>query len=81
MTFNNFGSHHTATIRQRNMAAHVADCSLGGRKVLKSAWKVEAVPPGVADHNTLGIPQYATGWWLRTWWIILPGRAKFLKAT
>ena len=25
------------------------------RKVLKSAWEVEAVSPGVADHITLGI--------------------------
>ena len=35
------------------MAAHVADCSPGVRKVLKSLWEVEAVPPGVADHITL----------------------------
>ena len=37
------------------VAAHVAVCSPGVRKVLKSAWEVEAVPPGVADHITLGI--------------------------
>ena len=34
---------------------HVADGSLRVRKVLKSGWEVEAVPPGVADHITLGI--------------------------
>ena len=37
------------------MPAHVADCSPGVRKVLKSLWEVEAVSPGVADHMTLGI--------------------------
>ena len=37
------------------VAAHVADCSPGLRKVLKSTWDVEAVSPGVADHTTLGI--------------------------
>ncbi len=37
------------------MAAHVADCSRGGRKALKSGWEVEAISPGVADHITLGI--------------------------
>ena len=37
------------------MAAHVADCSPGVRKVLKSLWEVEAMSPGVADHITLGI--------------------------
>jgi hypothetical protein len=40
-----------------------AGCARGGsfsrvRKVLKSDWEVGAVSPGVADHNTLGIPQY-----------------------
>ena len=33
------------------MPAHVADCSPGVRKVLKSLWEVEAMPPGVADHT------------------------------
>ena len=37
------------------VAAHVAGCSLGVHKVLKSEWEVEAVSPGVADHITLGI--------------------------
>ena len=37
------------------MAAHVADCSPGVRKVLKSLWEVEAMSPGVADHISLGI--------------------------
>ena len=37
------------------MPAHVADCSPGVRKILKSLWEVEAVSPGVADHMTLGI--------------------------
>ena len=37
------------------VAAHVADCSPGVRKVLKSAWEVEAMSPGVADHITPGI--------------------------
>ena len=35
--------------------AHVADCSPGVRKVLKSGWEVERMSPGVADHITLGI--------------------------
>ena len=39
----------------RLVAAHVADCSPGVRKVLKSEWEVEAVSPGVADHIALGI--------------------------
>ena len=43
--------------------APAAGCARGGsfsrvRKVLKSDWEVGAVSPGVADHNTLGIPQY-----------------------
>ena len=42
------------------MAAHVADCSRGVRKVLKSLWEVEAMPPGVADHITLGIAARAS---------------------
>ncbi len=33
----------------------MADCSPGVRKVLKSAWEVEAMSPGVADHITPGI--------------------------
>ena len=33
--------------------------------------------PGVADHITLGIPQYARGWWLRTWRAVPPGCVKF----
>ena len=33
----------------------MTDCSPGVREVLKSEWEVEAVPPGVADHITLGI--------------------------
>ena len=37
------------------VTVHVADGSLRVRKVLKSGWEVEAVPPGVADHITLGI--------------------------
>ena len=37
------------------MPAHVADCSPGVRKVLKSLWEVEAVSLGVADGITLGI--------------------------
>ncbi len=67
-------------IRQRLVVAHVADCSPGVRKVLESEWEIEAMSPGVADHNTLGIPQHASGWWQRTWRIVLPGCAKFLKA-
>ena len=56
ITFNS-GSHHTGNtpIRQRPLAAHVADCPPGVCKVLKSEWKVEAVAPGVADHITLGV--------------------------
>ena len=49
------------------------------RKVLKSVRKVEAVPPGVADHITLGIPQYASGMWQRTSRIVPPGCAKFWR--
>ena len=37
------------------MAAHVADCSPGMCKVLKSEWVVGAMSPGVADNITLGI--------------------------
>ena len=37
------------------MAAHVADCSPGMRKVLKSEWEVGGMSSGVADHITLGI--------------------------
>ena len=37
------------------VGAHVADCSPGVRKVLKSEWEVEGMSPGVADHITLGI--------------------------
>ena len=37
------------------VAAHVADCSPGVRKVLKSEWEVGAMSPGVADHITLGM--------------------------
>ena len=33
----------------------MADCSPRVRKVLKSAWEVEAMSPGVADHITPGI--------------------------
>ena len=33
----------------------------GALTILKSTWKVEAVPPGVADHIVLGIPEYASG--------------------
>ena len=46
------GSHRTGDppIRQRLVAAHVVDCSSRVRKVLKMEWKVEAVPPEVADH-------------------------------
>ena len=70
-----------------HICATFSHCSKGRQNpggaitIPKSDWKVEAMSPGVADHSTLGIPQYATGWWLRTWWIILPERAKFLKAT
>jgi len=42
------------------VAAHVADCSPGVRKVLKSLWEVEAMSPGVADHITLGIAARAS---------------------
>ena len=38
-----------------SVAVHLADRSSGARKVLKSEREVERVPPGVADHNTLGI--------------------------
>ena len=60
------GNTGNTPIHQRMVAAHVVDCSPRARKVLKSDWKVEAMSPGVADHSTLGIPQYASGWWLRT---------------
>ena len=43
------------------MAAHVADCSPRVPKFLKNEWEVGAVSPGVADHITLGIPEYASG--------------------
>ena len=33
----------------------MADCSSVASKVLKSERAVERVPPGVADHSTLGI--------------------------
>ena len=38
-----------------SVAAHVADCSPGVRKVLKSEGEVEVMSPGVADHITRGI--------------------------
>ena len=37
------------------VAAHMANCSPGVRKVLKSEGEVEAMSPGVADHIRLGI--------------------------
>ena len=41
-------------------ACRIGGCARGGlfsrvRKVLKSAWEVEAMSPGVADHITPGI--------------------------
>ena len=36
------------------LAAHVVISSPRVRKVLKSEWEVEAVPPGVADQSALG---------------------------
>ena len=62
------------------VAAQLPASSPRVRNVLKSERQAETMSPGVADYITLGIPQYASGWWLRTWWIALPGRAKLLKA-
>ncbi len=43
------------------VAAHVADCSPRVCTVLKSAWAIEAVSPGFADHITLGRLQRMDG--------------------
>ena len=37
------------------VAAPVADCSPGMRRALTREWEVEGMPPGAADHITLGI--------------------------